>query len=285
GAVKQRAGADDTPRRAPAREEVAEQPRRRPAPPPPDEDDRPRRRRDEEDDRPRSRRRDEDEDDRPARSRRDEEDDRPRSRRDRDDEEDDDRPRRRRQEKKGGAGLMSGLIAGGVLGLVGAAGGGDFLVSGGKKKDDGKGGGGVAKTYDSPQAVFDAAKDAAKNKDFRTFTHCLTTESQEVFAGMMAFQAALMISFTEAFAKGDKAGEAMKKLQPLMHVLDRHGLTKAERDKIAKTKPKGGGNPKDMFAGMKEMAAPVKDKPAFVGELMDALIKLNPKSANELAAI
>jgi hypothetical protein len=152
--------------------------------------------------------------------------------------------------------LLGGLLAGLVV-LAGAAGGGD--------KSN--------KKYDSPKAVFEAAVNAVKKKDWKTFYACLTKDGQETMTGQVAF-VGLMV---RGFAEFDKTGKTKEKMAPLTKILDKHGLTTETLDKMKKEAPKPSKDPKEMAKAFRALAAPVKNKAGFISEVLEFLDKASTK--------
>ena len=123
------------------------------------------------------------------------------------------------------------------------------------------------KGYASPTAVFEAAIKASKKKDFKAFTACLTPESQDKLAGQLVGIGEMF----KAFSALDKEGKMKDKLADLDKIMDKHGLTKEAMGKLKQTK-----DPKEIEKNNKAIAAIVKDKPAFVGEVVAWLDSANP---------
>ena len=121
--------------------------------------------------------------------------------------------------------------------------------------------------YASPKAVFEAATKASKKKDFKAFAACLTPESQGKLAGQLA---GLSVMF-KAFSALDKEGKMKDKIADLDKIMDKHGLTKEAMAKLKPTK-----DPKEIEKNNKAIETIVKDKPAFVGDVMKWLDSANP---------
>ena len=121
--------------------------------------------------------------------------------------------------------------------------------------------------FATPQAAFDAAVKASKAKDFKAFAAVFTPESQAKLAGQLA---GLGVMF-KAFSAFDKEGKMKDKLADLDKIMDKHGLTKDVMGKLKQTKA-----PKEIEANNKVIADAVKDKPAFVGDVMKWLDAANP---------
>lgn len=133
---------------------------------------------------------------------------------------------------------------------------------------------GGATKYESPQAVYDAAKAAAEAKDTHKLFACLTPESQDLLVGVMAMGSVMAREMAVGFASmgGDAAkAEAEKKFAPLDEVLSKHGVSAADLEKQSenidvKADPK---------SAMKQIAALVKDKPGFMADMMKAAESLD----------
>ena len=130
-------------------------------------------------------------------------------------------------------------------------------------------------THATPDDVFQAAKAAAAKEDWKGFCDCLTDDSRDTFAGGMAFAGVMMKAFGELGGK-----EAQGKLKPIDDVLSKHGLTEENLKKMEKAPPLGGGE-KDMAKAMKEMAAPIKDRSAFVADMVAALKQVEGKGKDQ----
>ena len=140
---------------------------------------------------------------------------------------------------------------------------------------DGCGGGG----YDSPQAAFDAMKAAGEKKDWKGFCECMTPDSQDAMAGGMVV-AGTMMKAMGGFAmmgRGEQAEKTKAALEKIDEVLKKHGLDekamKKVQEKMQGAEPKG---PNKRLAMLKELAAPIKDKPTFIGDMFAALEEMNP---------
>lgn len=129
------------------------------------------------------------------------------------------------------------------------------------------GGGSKAPKYDSPAKVFEAAKSAVEKKDMAGFLKCMTPESQEVFAGVLAMSALMMKALAEAFGGGGDN----KELAKIDDVLKKHGLTTKMMKELENS------DDKDPKAAIKKLTAPIKDKPAFVKDIMAALESMGDK--------
>jgi hypothetical protein len=111
----------------------------------------------------------------------------------------------------------------------------------------------------TPEETFKSAQAAAEKNDYKAFMSTMTPESQETYAGMIAFGGAMVQAF--AGLGGPEGAEDAKKVK---EVLDKHGLTE---ETLKKADPTAA----DPIAGMKSLVEPVKDKPAFVADMMAAL--------------
>ena len=108
---------------------------------------------------------------------------------------------------------------------------------------------------DTPEAAFNSFKSAVSNNDWKTATAQLTNESQDVLAsGMMMMAAFASISFD--------ADEAKANEESFNQLLAKHGLDKGAMESENEDENQ------DPSAAMKEMMAPVKDKPAFVADMI-----------------
>jgi len=132
---------------------------------------------------------------------------------------------------------------------------------------------GQAKKYESPNAVFDAFQSSVKKKDWKTAYTCLTPDSGDRLAGQMIFVGAMI----KSFAAFDKTGKLAGLVKPIDAVFDKHGLTK---ESLAKAKPSK--DPKEQDAALLKLARLVKDRAAFLGELMPVMEKLGSKKGDEL---
>jgi len=127
----------------------------------------------------------------------------------------------------------------------------------------------------TPEDVFKAAKAAADKEDWKGFCDCLTDDSRDTFAGGMAFAGVMMKAFGELGGK-----EAQAKLKPIDDVLSKHGLTEESLKKMEKGPPIGGAE-KDVAKAMKEMVAPIKDRSAFVADMVAALKQVEDKGKDQ----
>jgi len=135
----------------------------------------------------------------------------------------------------------------------------------------GGGGGG----YDSPQAAFDAMKAASEKKDWKGVCNCMTPDSQDAMAGMMVLSGTVMkaMGAFAAMAGGEEAEKAKAALEKIDQVLKKHGLTEDAMKKMKGKKPEA---PDQQLAVLKELTAPIKDKPAFVAEMIQAFGEMGP---------
>jgi len=142
--------------------------------------------------------------------------------------------------------------------------------------------GGRDPVYKTPQAAFDAALKGFKNKDWKTIYGALTDESREKVASMAAFMPLMMKGFAKLAPK-DKQEEALAKFKPLDRILAKHGLTEAVLKKMEKeNKGTEAKDPKAMEQAMKKLLEPIKDRAAFVAEMMTALDKMMGKQGGDV---
>lgn len=139
-----------------------------------------------------------------------------------------------------------------------------------------------AAAYDSPQAVFEAAKAATAEKDWKTFAGCLTEESRDVFAGGLVMMTGMIKAFSVGFAGPEGAEEAKAKIKPLDDVLAKHGLTEEVMKKAEPKQPPGGGDPEAMTKALRAMAAPIDDRTAFIADVFAAFEKIGDSPADEM---
>lgn len=116
-------------------------------------------------------------------------------------------------------------------------------------------------TYDSPQAVFDAAVDAEKKEDPRTWVGCLPPETRKEYAGKLAYVA---VGYQHLIHDNPRLREAGQ-FRPLLLVLHKHGLTYDVTKQI----------PTDLDAGERckavaELATLIKDPTALTADLLEA---------------
>lgn len=133
-----------------------------------------------------------------------------------------------------------------------------------KKDSDAKSSGSTSTAHATPEAAFAAAKTALGKEDWKGFCQVLTPESRDAFAGGMAFAGMMMQGFASA---GGADGE--KDAKNIQAVLDKHGLTEEVMKKNME-----GDQPASQDEAMKKLLEPVKDRDAFVADIMAALDNL-----------
>lgn len=117
----------------------------------------------------------------------------------------------------------------------------------------GCGGGG----YGSPQEVFDDFQKAATAKDWNKLMACMTPETQDAMVAGFVMMGAMAAAF------GDK------EMEPL---LKKHGVDPNAKPDESITDP---------AEAMKLLAGKIKDKPAFVSDIMAHLEKKDPGAATQ----
>lgn len=140
-----------------------------------------------------------------------------------------------------------------------------------------------AVTYASPDAVFKAMGKAMEKDDYKTFSACLSTESLEALSGGMAVGGVFQVEFAKAL---DKSGKTLKKLEPIVAVLKKHGLTESVVKKMMEKMPKA--KPKDKAEEMKllrEFSKPLKDKAGFLADYLAAMKKVEPGKGKLMAEV
>jgi len=126
----------------------------------------------------------------------------------------------------------------------------------------------TAATYDSPQACFDGAKTLVKNKDYKGFCQCLTPDSQNLMGGMFSMMPSMMKQFA-ALGGDEGLKEFETKFAKINQIIAASGINTddfpgmAEMQKLQQDEAKL----REVFA---KALAPVKDRAAYVAELMVA---------------
>jgi len=103
----------------------------------------------------------------------------------------------------------------------------------------------AAAVYETPQAAFDAFKKATKDDDWKVAAALMSPESQSMIAAGFTIGASFMTMADE------EKGKELKKL------LAKHGVD-------LEAEPEPGDEP----AGPEALTAPIKDLPAFIGEIV-----------------
>jgi len=135
-------------------------------------------------------------------------------------------------------------------------------------------GGGPAK-HDSPQAAYDAVKAATRTKDYNTLCDCLTPESRDVVAGAMIGGASMMMDMAvrerDLFSPENKPHWEAS-CRALKVVLAKHGVKEDQLKSIqAMASMDSGPSPEDAMAALAKLTTPIKDKPAFMREIKNAM--------------
>jgi hypothetical protein len=125
--------------------------------------------------------------------------------------------------------------------------------------------GGGAATHSTPQAVFDAAKTAAEKEDWKSFSQCLTPESRDATAAAVMLAGVMIQGFSSLGDEKDKA--AGKEIES---VLKKHGV-----DPKTMEEPPAAAASKDPKEEMKKVIAPIKDRDAFIGDMISAMNKVS----------
>jgi hypothetical protein len=120
--------------------------------------------------------------------------------------------------------------------------------------------------YDTPQAVF-AAFTAARDKgDYKTYIATLTPESQKDLVEMFALD-----WVEERFrGAGKRSSKEAKQLEPIFALLEKHGLSEQAVNKIISTE-------RDEEKGKAAIVAMIKDRTAFLEDILPAIDKLNSR--------
>jgi hypothetical protein len=115
-----------------------------------------------------------------------------------------------------------------------------------------------AKTYKTPQEVFDAAAASMRKKDFAVMVSCFTPEARH----QMALDLAMQGLFFRGKAEDDE--KMLTRFKPVFEVMDKHGLTKAATKDV---KIKGFRPSKEDRAAIRKL---VKDPAAFAAAYLTA---------------
>ncbi len=143
--------------------------------------------------------------------------------------------------------------------------------SGGATGGGATGGGGSAsvKKAATPQDAFNTMKTAFKNKDWKAACSCLTPDSVDTMAASMIVAGSFMKAFGGMTPDGKEAPEMKGFGTKIDALFTKYGI---DESKLPKPDP-AAGEP-----DMKALANIVKDKPAFIGEMMTLLDSM-PKDA------
>lgn len=156
-----------------------------------------------------------------------------------------------------------------LIGLPGCSGGAEESAGGGEGGKEAKAS--SSAKYETPEAVFEAAKKAMESENYENLVSCFTPESQDymvfglTMAGTMAKAFAGLGESFGAEPDADAKAELDAKFAQLDQVMEKYGLTEE------KLESQGLDAMQDPKAATQKIAALIDDKPAFVGEMFKAL--------------
>lgn len=129
----------------------------------------------------------------------------------------------------------------------------------------------------SPQGAFNNLKAASEKKDVKAVMDCMSEDTVNSMAGAMAMSGVMMKGMA-GLGGANMPAEVKDSLQKMDAVLTKHGLTD-EYLKKQESKTKAG--PGDFDTKNKEFLSVVKDKPAFIADMLNAMPKKDGKTAGE----
>jgi hypothetical protein len=140
------------------------------------------------------------------------------------------------------------------------------------------------KVYKTPQAVFDALVQANKAGNWKQFCNRLTPESRDMVAGVLVLAGSDIKSSLDAAVAKEKdedkraflKGMMKEVFKPVTEAYEKHGVTEKHLQKtggmmmLAFT----GGDRDKVKKLLSNAAKPVKDRTAFIDDLLSAMKKL-----------
>ncbi|MCE9546435.1 MAG: hypothetical protein K8T25_13090 [Planctomycetia bacterium] len=131
----------------------------------------------------------------------------------------------------------------------------------------------AAVSYKSPQEVFDAANSSVEKKDYQGFCQCLTADTQDQMAGFLVLGPLSLEKMMMALPPQPSAIEAISRIDK---VFQQHGVDtgKIDLEALGKFPQK---TPAEKSEEVKRLAAGIKDKPAFISDMILAM-ESNAKS-------
>ncbi len=140
--------------------------------------------------------------------------------------------------------------------------------------------GGTGATYRTPEEVFEAAKKAIAREDWKGVCATFTDNTRDMLAGGLAMMPLMAKGFAK-LAGEDKEKEMLEKIKPLTDVLAKHGLTDAVLKKMEKQGDKGEKGEEAIRKGLKRLVGPIKDRCAFIAEMITVLKKADGKGLKD----
>jgi hypothetical protein len=149
--------------------------------------------------------------------------------------------------------------------------------------------------FNTPEECFQFAQKAAAQKNYAAAVDCLTVDTQETMAGIMVTAGTMMKAvqgMAAAFGGADQDAEKMKQgLEKVDAVLAKHGVTEKTLEEAGKTAGLAGAfgeatgaaaqDPEKAMEGIRAMAKPVKDHPAFIAEMITVLDTIGDDAGGE----
>ena len=122
---------------------------------------------------------------------------------------------------------------------------------------------GCGRSYTSPEAVFTACNDAAKNKDWGTFFNCLSEESQVKMTGDFVMAGAMTTGVKDLPKLGNSDSDPAELVKKIQSIMKKHGLTEEKIESLKKGGP----------SKLAEIAKSVSNKKGFVTSMMAVMNK------------
>ena len=126
--------------------------------------------------------------------------------------------------------------------------------------------------HDSPQATYEAAIAAIETKDYNALCNCLTSKAQDYLACTVIYGASRMLDIAArdrdlSSAENKPPWEASCRV--LHDVLAKHGVKEDQLKSIQTMDP--AASQEDMIAALAKFTTPIRDKPAFIVEMKNAM--------------
>ncbi len=131
----------------------------------------------------------------------------------------------------------------------------------------------------TPEATLEAAKAAAGQHDYQALCQLLTPQAQEDMAAGLVMVSRFLVQVAKPNEKGAGQDQAEKLKEKLREVLQKHGLNETA---IPKIHIDAKASPEEQAKELRKLAAPIKDRGAFVTEALGVLHKYGDKPDGRL---